>query len=211
MLGDHRWSTVFVAVSICFHMFASSSDGADTDSKNEKIKIWPNECAGHLVKSRSCGASSNKYVLECCPGLVCDGRFCVEADDKNEDVPKEQYKGTNDQPSELLAPNATQANYTSILLQLEKAREELERNRKEEERRRKEEESFRKEEEQRRQEQERVRRQEEKRRQREEKQRHKEAKAQRPEEKKALVRLYSETNGDTWNRNGGWLNDDIDQ
>ena len=214
MVGTYRWSTgLFVAASaICF---ALATAGADTDSNNDELKkkkIWPNECAGHMIKSRSCGANSKRYVLECCPGLVCDGRFCVESSKGGEEeVPAvdevvfvQGDEKNNYPPSEQLETNATQANYTAVLLELEQMREDLERERKEEERRRKEEERRRKE-------QERLRQEEEERRRREEKQRQEEAQARRPEEKEALIRLYSETNGHAWNRNGGWLNDQIDQ
>jgi len=214
MVGTYRWSTgLFVAaIAVCF---ALATAVADTDSsindELEKKKIWPNECAGHMIKSRVCGANSKKYALECCPGLVCDGRFCVESSEgEEEEVPAVEKvvivqvdDKNNDQPTELLETNATQANYTAVLLELEQMREDLERERKEEERRRKEEERRRKEQEQ-------LRQEEEARQRREEKQRQEEAQARRPEEKKALIRLYSETNGHAWNRNGGWLNDQID-
>jgi hypothetical protein len=38
-----------------------------------------------------------------------------------------------------------------------------------------------------------------------------EAEALRPKEREVLVRLYEETGGEKWNRNGGWLEDGIDQ
>ena len=38
-----------------------------------------------------------------------------------------------------------------------------------------------------------------------------EAEALRPKEREVLVRLYEETGGEKWNRNGGWLEDGVDQ
>jgi len=92
---------------------------------------------------------------------------------------------------------------SSELLLSEAKRKEMAKKRKEEEeRRRKQAEE---------QERARQRAADEERRRREELQRQEEAKARRPKEKRALIRLYEDTNGEKWNRSGGWLSDDVDQ
>ena len=105
--------------------------------------------------------------------------------------------------NELNTTIQREANHTATMQKLELARQEMAKKRKEEEeRRRKQAEE---------QERARQRAADEERRRREELQRQEEAKARRPKEKRALIRLYEDTNGDKWSRSGGWLSDDVDQ
>ena len=47
---------------------ATTTIWPDVASTNDEISTG-NKCAGHMTKSKTCGANSNKYDLECCPGL----------------------------------------------------------------------------------------------------------------------------------------------
>ena len=210
-------------VIICIATAAGGErDGGEKLDTPATTTIWPddeiwtgNKCAGHMTKSKTCGANSNKYDLECCPGLSCDGKFCIgtvvtAGEDENDDdqrIPMTEDTVTTNNETDTIELNTTtiqrEANHTATMQKLELARQEMAKKRKEEEeRRRKQAEE---------QERARQRAADEERRRREELQRQEEAKARRPMEKKALIRLYEDTNGDKWNRSGGWLSDDVDQ
>ena len=214
-------------VIICIATAAAGErDGGEKLDTPATTTIWPdvastndetwtgNKCAGHMTKSKTCGANSNKYDLECCPGLSCDGKFCVGTvvtadEDENDDaqrIPMTEDTVTTNNETDTNELNTTiqrEANHTATMQKLELARQEMAKKRKEEEeRRRKQAEE---------QERARQRAADEERRRREELQRQEEAKSRRPKEKRALIRLYEDTNGDKWNRSGGWLSDDVDQ